>query len=77
VAEQSTPYRDSPPLDLARLAKALEHVETAVVRSDRKPTFAQKARVVAQVYLLLELPEPPGTWAPRITDFLEATLTIQ
>jgi transcriptional regulator with XRE-family HTH domain len=77
VAEQSIPYRDSPPLDLARLAKALEYVETAVVRSDRKPTFAQKARVVAQVYLLLELPEPPGTWAPRITDFLEATLTIQ
>jgi len=78
AAESPTGYQpDPPPLDLPRLAEAITHVEQAMGRSSRKATPEQKARLVAQIYLLLDAPPPPAGWPRRITELLDASFTIQ
>ncbi len=79
VSETTTPYRatDSFPLDQPRLCQSLEMVEAALAKSSRRITTAQKARLVAQIYILLDMPEPPAGWTPYVAGIIEAGLTIQ
>lgn len=79
AAESPTPYRatEAYPLDQPRLCQSLEMVEAALARSTRRITTAQKARLVAQIYILLDMPEPPAGWTPYVAGIIEAGLTIQ